>query len=404
VSEPLSRHRWSRLAQTSWPYAIPLLVLALEWRLLTPVPAVADHFQFWAAGHLAATGRSPYDREAWEAMAALGPIPGGVAISTIQQNLDLTKHLWLYPPQMSFALVPFGALPVEVGVPLLHLFVLATAAIGVALSAHVAGLFGSRLAFALTLAAVSGPFVVGVRDGHPIGLLLGGMALVFLGLRDRRWWMLALGVAIVSLKPQLAVIFGLAALAYIVLRRDREAFAVAGLTLAAVTVPAAVLHPFPFSALAEAPAERIVLDLSTTGALARDLGGGTPLTVVLWIVAFGAAVVAMRAPRRGLRGAVPFALVLGLSLVVLPYVHHYDQLLILSGAFTAHAVPIGTRRELPIAAAVAVVVAVVPWILFLWWPLQGQEERIFQAGPLGALPLLALVVLAIASPGRQRNP
>ena len=394
---------WWAVARSAWPYIVPLVVLALEWRLLSPVPAVADHFQFWAAGHLAATGSSPYDREAWEAMAALGPIPGGVAISTVQQNLDLTKHVWLYPPQMAFALAPFGALPVEVGVPLFHVFIAVSAAIGVALAAHVAGLQGSRLAFALTLAAVSGPLVIGVRDGHPLGLLLGGMALVFLGLRGRRWWMLALGVAIVSLKPQLALIFGLAALAYVVLRRDRAAFAVAGLTLAAVTVPAGVLHPFPFSALAEAPAERIVLDLATTAALARDLGGGTPLTIALWLVALGAAVVAMRAPRRGLRGAVPFALVLGLSLVVLPYVHHYDQLLILPTAFTALAVSRGTRRELPIAAAMAVLVAVVPWVLFLWWPLQGQEERIFQAGPLGALPVLALLVLAAASPGHRQG-
>lgn len=382
---------------------MPLAVLAFEWRLLSPVPALTDHFQFWAAGHLASTGRSPYDRESWEAMAALGSIPGGVAISTVQQNLDLTRHVWLYPPQVAFALAPFGVLPLEVGIPLFHVFIAVSAAIGVALAAHVAGLRGSRLAFGLTLAAVSEPFVIGVRDGHPIGLLLGGMALVFLGLRDRRWWMLALGVAIVSLKPQLVLIFGLSALAYVLLRRDRQAFAVAGLTLAAVMVPAALLHPFPFSALAEAPAERIVLDLSTTGALARDLGGGTPLTVVLWVIALGAAVAAMRAPRRGLRGAVPFALVLGLSLVVLPYVHHYDQLLILPVTFTALAVSMGTRRELGIVAGVAMVVAAVPWVLFLWWPLQGQEDRIFQAGPLGALPLLALLVLAAASPGRPRS-
>jgi len=89
--------------------------------------------------------------------------------------------------------------------------------------------------------------------------------------------------------------------------------------------------------------------------------------------------------------------------VILPYVHHYDQLLILPAAFTSIAVAMGTRRELPIAAAVVVLVAVLSWILFLWWPLQGQEDRIYQAGPLGALPLLALLVLAAAWPDRQRS-
>ncbi len=61
------------VARAIAPYLAPLAVLALEWRLLSPAPALADHFQFWAAGHMVVTGASPYDRAAWEAMAALGP-------------------------------------------------------------------------------------------------------------------------------------------------------------------------------------------------------------------------------------------------------------------------------------------------------------------------------------------
>ena len=68
-------------AKWSWalPYFPPLLVLAAEWRLLSPVPALADHFQFWGAGHLVTTGLSPYDRAAWVSLAAYGPLPGGIA-------------------------------------------------------------------------------------------------------------------------------------------------------------------------------------------------------------------------------------------------------------------------------------------------------------------------------------
>lgn len=392
---------WRGVARSIWPYVVPLGVIALEWQLLSPAPALADHFQFWAAGHLAATGRSPYDRDAWVAMAALGAVPEGVAVSTVSQNLALTRYMWLYPPQTAFALVPFGALPVALGVPLLHLAVLAATVLGVVLAARTIGLTGTRLAFALTLTAVSQPFVIGVRDGHPIGLVLAGLTLVFAGLRDRRAWPLALGVVLVSLKPHIAIAFGLAALLYVVVRRDRRTFAVAGLALAAVTIPPALL--FPFAALGGAAEERLALDLSTIGALARDLGDGPALVAAIVLVALGATVAALRASSADRRDAVLFGAGMALSLALSPYVHDYDQLLVLPAAYAALRLAQGSRAELAVMALVALLVAVLPWVLFFWWPLLDQGDRRFQAGALGALPILVLAGLAAAAWMAQRT-
>lgn len=80
-----------RRARALAPYAIPLLMLVIEWPLLSPVRALADHFQFWAAGHIIATGGSPYDRSAWEAAATYGSIPDGVAMNTVIRNLAQTN-------------------------------------------------------------------------------------------------------------------------------------------------------------------------------------------------------------------------------------------------------------------------------------------------------------------------
>jgi len=166
--------RLRRVASGILPSAIPLLVMLLERPILSPMPAPADHFQFWAAGHLIATGRSPYERASWVEMAAYGPVPEGAAVNTVLGGPQVTGTFWLYPPQTAFLFAPFGALPIPLGVQLLNLFVLAAAVLALVMAARCVGLSGSRLAFALTLAVTSAPFVVTVRDGHPTGVVLAG--------------------------------------------------------------------------------------------------------------------------------------------------------------------------------------------------------------------------------------
>jgi hypothetical protein len=393
----------TRAARALIPYLVPLLLIVIEWPVLWPAPALADHFQFWVAGHMVVTGQSPYDRSAWEAAAAYGPIPGGVAVNTVIQNLALTQVMWLYPPQTAFLFAPFGALPLTVGLALLQAFVLVTAALSLALSAWAMGLAGPRLAFALTLAALSQPFVITVRDGQLTGIVLAGMVLAYLGMRDRRPWLLGLGVALVSVKPHIAIAFGLGVLGYLLLKKDWRGLVVAAVALLCVTLPAEIRDPFPLALLTSAGGERLALDLSTVGAVARDLGGGAPLTALLLSVAVAAALVAVWSARPASRGAVALAALLVLSVVVAPYAHDYDQLLGVAALFAAIAVASGSRAELVTSGLAATVIAVLPWLLFFWWTLLGQGDRGFRAGPLGILPVLVAVVLAVATWSARRT-
>ena len=391
----MSRSR--AIAKALWPYAPPLAVVIAEWGLLSPVPALADHFQFWAAGHMIATGQSPYARAAWEAAAAYGPLPDGVAVNTVIGNLRLTDAVWVYPPQMAILFAPLGALPLAVGVPLLHLAVLLSAVAGVVLAARAAGLAGAPLAFALTATAVSQPFVITVRDGHPIGLVLVGSALAYLGIRDRRVWPVAAGALLISIKPHIAIAFGVAVLLVLLRRRDARTLAITALALLAVTGAAELRDPFPFAQLSGATTERLALDLSSTGALARDLGGGIGLTAALALASLIAAAMAVRRAPADHRGAMAFGASLLLSLVIAPYVHDYDQLLVLPAAFVALAIA-GRSRHRPLIRLMAGgLIAVVPWVLFFWWSLLDQDDRVFKAGALGALPVLMAFGVALAS-------
>ncbi len=384
------------LARALAPFVAPALVTAFEWGLLTPLPYLADHFQFWAAGHLAVTGSSPYDRASWVAMAAYGPQPGGIAINTIPQNLGLTRYLWLYPPQTAFAFAPFGALPLEGGIPPLHFVVFAGAVAGVVLAAWVVGLRGARLALALTASVVSQPFVIGVRDGHPIGVVLAGLVAAYVGARDRRAALLAIGVALVSLKPHIALAFAAGLALYLGVCRERRLLGVTAATLVAVTLPAEIVDPFPLAALTAATAERVGLDQSDLAALARDLGGGAALVAAIATVALAAALIAIRLAPSARRGDVAFGALLSLSLVVAPYAHDYDQLLTVPASFVGLTLVRGRRGELPFAALFGVLIAAIPWVLFFWWPLLGQPDRIYQAGAIGALQILSLAGLAVA--------
>ena len=390
-------------ARTLAPYLVPLLMIVIEWPLLSPTPALTDHFQFWAAGHMVVTGQSPYDRSAWDAAAAYGPIPGGIAMNTVIRNLAQTEAVWLYPPQTALLFAPFGALPLAVGVPLLHAFLLVAAAAALVLAASAMRLAGPRLAFALTLAALSEPFVITVRNGQLTGVVLAGAILTYLGIRDRRASLLGLGVALVSVKPHVAIALGVGVLGYLLLKKDWRALGVAAVALLCVTLPAELRDPFPLAQLTSAGGDRLALDLSTIGAAARDLGGGEGLTALIASVAVAAAIAAVWAAGPPSRGAVALAAVLLLSLVVAPYAHDYDQLLVLPALFAAIAIAGGSRAELAISGLAGAGIALLPWLLFYWWPLLGEGDRRFQGGPLGMLPVLVAIVLAVATWSARRS-
>src|SRR5436309_4060580 len=103
----------------------PILVLLIELPSLWTTPHVGEWFLFWYAGHVVSGGGSPYDPVNWlPAATDYGAVAHGVAINTAH-GLDLatlrTNSRWLWPPFGGLLLAPFGALPLEIGIPLLHL-------------------------------------------------------------------------------------------------------------------------------------------------------------------------------------------------------------------------------------------------------------------------------------------
>jgi hypothetical protein len=390
------RERFAESLRKAAPYLVPLALSGLAWPLLSPLPAVGDNFQFWLAGHMVATGQSPYDRGAWEAATGYGVTPGGIAANTVPLNLLITHSVWLYPPQTAFLFVPFGLLPFEVGVPLFHIFVLLAALAGVSVAAAAIGLTGARLAMFLALATISQPFVISVRDGHPIGLIVLGAALAYVGVRDGRALMLAAGVVLLSLKPQLVIPFGIGLLVWLAIHRRWRAIAISAVALSAITLPAELVDPFPFSDLVGAASDRLGADLSTTAALARDLGGGVLLTLVLAASAAVACAMAVWRSTPAARPNVLFAASLLLSLVLIPYSHDYDLLLCLPAGAAALSIGVGARRA-SITVFLALAIFLVPWLLFYAWPLLGQGDRKYLGGPLGAAPLIFTYVLAVVA-------
>jgi len=376
--------------------AAPLMLVIALWPLLLPFPDVGDTFLFWAAGHMVVTGQSPYDHASWEAAAAYGPYPGGVAANTATINLGITA-VWAYPPQTAFLFAPFGALPYEVGVPLLHVFILLGGLAAIVASALVAGLRGPQLAFALSLALISQPFVIGVRYGHPIGLLVLGVVLVYVGILRRRNGPALLGAALLTLKPHLTGPFALGAVAYVVWQRDWRRLGAMAAGAVLVTLPFEIVTPFPIAAIVASGGGRLAGDLSTLPALARDLGGGLRLAVALALLTGAACVVAfVRAPT-DLRPRVALASALVGSLAAIPYAHDYDWLLVMPAACVLLALGIGRRAAAPVALLTVFALVIVPWLLFFWWSLAGEPKRVLLSGPLGAVPLVLALALAAAA-------
>src|SRR5207249_651226 len=104
------------------PWLGPLIVLFIELPSMWTSPHVGDWFLFWYAGHLTAAGLSPYEPASWlPAATQYGAVAGRIAFTSLS-GVDVTRPdaRWLWPPFVGLALAPFGALPLEIGVPLLH--------------------------------------------------------------------------------------------------------------------------------------------------------------------------------------------------------------------------------------------------------------------------------------------
>lgn len=381
-----------RLTATLW-LAPALVVVGLLWPIARPVTGSGDTFQFWYAGHLAVTGTSPYEQAAWHAAGErFGAIAANVASNCAEPQAPVC--VWAYPPLTAWYFAPFGALPPAVGLPALDLFVLLSLVAGVLATAIV---FGPRepaaRAILLAAAAAQHSFVVDIRAGHPIGLLLLGTATLASGLRSAGTWPLLVGALAFAAKPHLAGALAPAILAVLARQaRFRTIGAVAG-TLVGLVGLALVRTPEAIAAITGAGAKATIA-WTTSASLAAWLGAPIAAHLAIVGLAGAAAIAAIRwsAPER--RTLAVVATSAAASLVITPYAQPYDFLL----AFPAFALAASAAADVAPPGRGVLLGGTTVSLLAIGW------AAVALAPPLYAsLPLAALLLLAGASRARLRS-
>jgi Glycosyltransferase family 87 len=385
----------SRALRVLLPLVPMILAIAALWPLARPIEGVGDTFQFWFAGHLVATGRSPYDRPAWAAAGSIyGPPAANVAMACADPNAGACA--WVYPPATAWLFAPFGVADVNLGLSGVNAFVLLTAFIGVLAAVVMFGPSGGGARTLLLMTAVSShPFVYDIHAGHFIGLELLGVAAMTHGLRERRDWWLVFAVLALSLTPHLFIVLIPIVVFALVARRRWRSIAWSAAALFAVLIAGAIAQPEAFSAILERAGAKTALTWSTPWALAQVIAPAAPLLVfgaLVGLAAIAAITVFSAAPPDD-RELALISAGTALSLAVTPYAQPYDLLLLVPAiAFAAR----GVARA-PAAPRVALLAALpLVYVGGTWFPL--FAARLWEDGNrmLGLVPVLVLALAAIA--------
>jgi len=379
------------------------LVAAAFWPLARPIEGVGDAFQFWFAGHLVATGRSPYDQSAWGvAGSTYGPPAANVALSCVDPNAGAC--VWVYPPATAWLFAPFGVADVNLGVSGVDAFVVVTAFVGVVAAVVMFGPSGDGVrALVLMIAVASHPFVYDIHAGHFVGLELLGLVGITRGLRERRVWPLVLGVLALSLKPHLFVVLVPVVVVALVARRCWRSIALSAAALFVLVIAGAIAEPEAFSAILGRAGTKAALTWSTPWALAQVLAPAAPLMVLGALVGLAAtaAIAVFRMAPRDDRELALISAGMALSLAVTPYAQPYDLLLLVP------AIEFAARGAANAPAAPRAVLLAALLLLYVggtWFPL--FAARLWDDGnrTLGLVPVLALALAAIAWLTARRPP
>jgi arabinofuranan 3-O-arabinosyltransferase len=161
--------------------------LATPW--IEPEFANKDFANYWTAGKLILAG---------DVMDLFGPHAGYFRHLTAAFGSEYQWHNWSYPPHYLLFIWPLGYLGYETG---LVVFVLATLALFLVAVRAYAG-----TTFPLILLAV-GPFIVLNAWTAQNGFLSGALALGALALRDSRPIVAGILLGMLTIKPQLGVLF-----------------------------------------------------------------------------------------------------------------------------------------------------------------------------------------------------
>lgn len=373
---------------------VPFLVLlALVTPVIWPQDGVGESFFFWYAGHLVATGATPYDQNAWAlAGATYGTLANNVA-STCTPSPYAPSCLWVYPPTTAILFAPFSLLSVSDGVHAVTLFILVTTATSVVLVGQWIGAQrATTRALALCAAVVSHPFAFDVNAGHFEGLGVIGIVLVATGLTKRQVGPVVGGALLMSLKPHLYVGLGAVVLLLLLSRRDWRTIGWTVGVVAAVNGLALLRLPGALDAMLSRGGQVAGVGWATTWAFASDiLPSALVGIVIVYLVVAVAFIVAVRLAPANRRIAVLVAGGAAISLAVSPYAHPYDMLLLVPAFAIALALDdlaLQPGRGI-LQLATSGTLAIGTWLAIF-------GTRFVPPLP-GALPVVVLVLLAIAA-------
>lgn len=341
---------------------LPVALVALALWLIADT-ASNDFFQFWFAGHLVATGRSPYDQTAWWS----APEAFGALARTVRVNCpvpDAPACLWTYPPWTAWLLVPFGALPVAAGLALEKVAFTLFLAIGAVATAAASGIGGHRARGAVAAGALcSAPFVRAALTGHFEGALLIALAVLPVAIQHRRPAGLAAIALVLGTKAHLFL--GLAAVVatLLVTRRQTRLLITSGIVIVGLAAAALLVEPSFVAAIAGAPGKS-GLSGSSTWTFAQRAFAPYPLAVALLIVAVTVAAAAAFVARSGSARLWPLiAAGTAMSISIAPYVQSYDHVLLLPCLATGIARLRTDRR--PLGALLLGAFVVLTWAAYL---------------------------------------
>lgn len=375
-----------------------VILLALVAPVIWPEDGVGDTFRFWFAGHIVATGGSPYDQNAWaSAGATYGSLAENVS-STCTPSPFEPACLWAYPPTTALVFAPFGLLNIRDGLNALALFTFMTAAASViAVGQWMRARAPATRALALCAFVVSHPFVFDVSAGHWEGLGVIGIVLLAVGLTERRVAPVVGGALLLSLKPHLYAGLGVIVLLLLVARRDWRTLGWALGVVGGANGLALFRYPEALGAILGRAGQVTGLGWATTSAFASSiLPSAVVGIVIVYAIAAVAFAVAVRSAPEERRQDVVIAGGAAVALTVSPYVHPYDFLVLFPAFAIALALNdlVGQPARAIVLATTAGTLAVGTWLAII-------GTRIVPALP-GVLPVVTLALLAVAAWGGSR--
>ena len=376
------------------PFIGLLLASWFAWPIIPDKPQLGDHFVFWFAGHLVFTGASPYDLSSWQLIRTYGPTPEGAVVNVLYAVSDShLESLWAHPPWTALAMVPFGALPLTVGVLAWHAVLVIAGLVALVAGAYAVGLRpGLAFAVALPAVALSNPFVTAMRTGHFDVLVVLGAVLLTIGLVRSRAPLVVTGALLAVLKPHVILLLVPAAAWTLIRARAWGTILATTVPLGAMAAVSVAFVPQYLPRLFARLDVKLENGLATTWELGRQLAPSQPLAlaVLLIVLTFVSALVVDRATPVERRTGVRMALAMALSLVVAPYANAYDGVVLAPLAFVAF----GFLERRPIALAVAgIAVVVLSWWLSVGLVAQWGSQSATAIVPIGTVVGTACMAL-----------